>query len=200
MNKSELIDSIADRLGVGRAEASRHVEAFLDAIQRAVVAGEQVTITGFGKFARVERAARVGRNPQTGAAVNIKKSSAPKFTAGSEFKAYVNGTKKIAKAIATAATSTPAAAKATANVTRAVKAMAAKAPAKKAAKKAPAKKAAAKKAPAKKAAAKKAPAKKTAAKKAPAKKAVAKKAPAKKAAAKKAPAKKAAKKTAAKKK
>ena len=196
MNKSELIDSIADRLGVGRAEASRHVEAFLDTIQRTLVAGEQVTITGFGKFARVERAARVGRNPKTGAAVNIKKSSAPKFTAGSEFKAYVNGTKKIAKAIAAAATSTPAASRATAQVTKAVKAVAAKAPAKKAAKKAPAKKAAAKKV-AKKAPAKKAAAKKVA-KKAPAKKA-AKKAPAKKAA-KKAPAKKAAKKAPAKKK
>ena len=97
MNKTELIDSIADRMGVGRTEASKHVEAFLEVIQKAVVSGDSVTITGFGKFAKVERAARIGRNPQTGAAVKIKKSSAPKFTPGSEFKAYVNGTKKLGK-------------------------------------------------------------------------------------------------------
>ena len=97
MNKTELIDSIATGLGVGRTEASKHVEAFLETVTKAVVSGDAVTITGFGKFSKVERAARIGRNPQTGAAVKIKKSSAPKFTPGSEFKAVVNGTKKLAK-------------------------------------------------------------------------------------------------------
>ena len=178
MNKAELIDSIAGRLGDKRA-ASEAVEAVIDTITRTVAKGEKVAITGFGIFEKVERAARVARNPATGAKVKVKKTSVPKFRPGTQLKAVVSGALKLAPA----------------------KAAPAKAAAKKAA---PAKKAAAKKAaPAKKAAAKKAPAKKAAAKKAAparaAKKVTAKKAaPAKKAAAKKAPARKVAAKRAAK--
>src|SRR3954468_6885977 len=164
VNKADLIEAVTKRVGDKRT-ANAAVEAFIDAVTRAVATGERVAITGFGVFEKVDRAARTARNPATGATVQLKKTSVPKFRPGQGFKDVVSGAKKVA-----------AAAKA--------------APARATAKAAPAKKAAAKKAaPAKKAAAKKATAKKAPAKKAPAKRAPAKKAPAKKAPAKKAPAK-----------
>jgi DNA-binding protein HU-beta len=207
VNKAELIEAVTKRVGDKRT-ANAAVEAFIDAVTRAVATGERVAISGFGVFEKVDRAARTARNPATGATVKLKKTSVPKFRAGQGFKDVVSGAKKLAAAPAemamttgrsavAAATKAPAKRGATAKATPAKKSPAKKA----AAKKAPAKKAAAKKAPAKKAAAKKAPAKKAAAKRAPAKKSAAKRAPAKKSAAKKAaPARKtAAKKTAAKK-
>jgi len=159
VNKAELIDAVAIRLGRSKREVTDIVDAFIEETKRAVVRGEKVAVSGFGVFEAQARKARLGRNPRTGETVKIKATKLPKFRPGTEFKAVVSGAKKIVT----------------------------KAPAKKAA--APAKKAAAKKAPAKKAPAKKAVAKKAPAKKAPAKKAVAKKAPAKKAPAKKAAAK-----------
>ncbi|MCW2544720.1 MAG: transcriptional regulator, partial [Frankiales bacterium] len=176
MNKAELIEAIAARIGDKRT-ATAAVEAVVDAVTSAVAKGEKVAIAGFGVFEKVDRAARIARNPATGAPVKLKATSVPKFRAGQGFKDVVSGAKKLAPTVAKSVGGTVMAAK--------------KAAPKKAAKKAPAKKAAAKKAPAKKAPAKKAPAKKAPAKKAPAKKAPAKKAPAKKAPAKKAPAKKA---------
>jgi DNA-binding protein HU-beta len=175
VNKAELIDSIAARLGDNKKAASEAVEAVIDTITRTVAKGEKVAITGFGIFEKVERAARIARNPATGAQVKVKKTSVPKFRPGTQLKAVVSGAVKLA-APAKAAV---------------VKVAAKKVVAKKAA---PAKKAVAKKVVAKKAPAK-APAKKAVAKKAaPAKKAVAKKVVAKKAPAKKAPAKRVAKK------
>jgi len=159
VNKAELIDAVAIRLGRSKREVTDIVDAFIEETKRAVVRGEKVAVSGFGVFEAQARKARLGRNPRTGETVKIKATKLPKFRPGTEFKAVVSGAKKIVT----------------------------KAPAKKAA--APAKKAAAKKAPAKKAPAKKAVAKKAPAKKAPAKKAAAKKAPAKKAPAKKAAAK-----------
>ncbi|MEU8620969.1 HU family DNA-binding protein [Streptomyces sp. NPDC048623] len=221
MNKAQLVEAIADKLG-GRQQAAEAVDHVLDAIVRAVVSGDRVSVTGFGSFEKVDRPARYARNPQTGERVRVKKTSVPRFRAGQGFKDLVSGSKKLPKGGevsvkkapkgsltggAAAATVKKAAAK---KATTAKKAAAAKkaAPAKKtvakkttaAAKKTVAKKttAAAKKttAAAKKAApAKKttAAAKKTVAKKtAPAKKAVAKKAPAKKTTARKTTAKKAA--------
>ena len=175
MNKAELIETIATRLGDNKRTASEAVEAVIDTITRTVAKGEKVAITGFGIFEKVERAARTARNPATGASVKVKKTSVPKFRPGTHLKGVVSGaTKLAAPAKAVVAKVAPAAKKA-APVKRAV--------AKKAA---PVKKAVAKKAaPIKRAVAKKA---------APVKKAVAKKAPARKAAAKKAPAKRAAKK------
>ena len=176
MNKAELIDSIAARLGDNKKAAGEAVEAVIDTITRTVAKGEKVAITGFGIFEKVERAARIARNPATGARVKVKKTSVPKFRPGTQLKAVVSGAVKLA-------------APAKAAIVRA-------APAKAAAKKVAVKKAAAvkkvavkKAAPAKKVVAKKAPAKA-----APAKKVVAKKAPAKKAPAKKAPVKRPAKK------
>ena len=158
MNKAQLIDKLSVQLGSKKA-ATDAVDAVVDTITRSVAAGERVAITGFGVFEKVARPARVGRNPRTGAAVKIKKTTVPKFKAGQGFKDVVSGAKKLPKvavATARAATGTAAPAKKTATRTTAKKA----APAKKAAAK---KTATAKKAPAKKAPAKKTTAKKTAA-------------------------------------
>ncbi|MEE1839527.1 HU family DNA-binding protein [Streptomyces sp. NPDC007076] len=207
MNKAQLVEAIADKVG-GRQQAADAVDAVLDAIVRAVVAGDRVSVTGFGSFEKVDRPARYARNPQTGERVRVKKTSVPRFRAGQGFKDLVSGSKKLPKGGEVAVKKAPKGSLSGGPSTRTTtKAAAKKATAKKAtAKKATAKKAvtaakttAAKKTTAKKttAAAKKttaAAAKKTttAAKKTTtAKKAVASKtAPAKKATAKKAPAKK----------
>jgi DNA-binding protein HU-beta len=169
VNRADLIDQIRDRLGADKKTAESAVDAVLDTIQRAVAAGERVAITGFGVFEKVDRAARTGRNPRTGEAVKVKKTSVPKFRPGTQFKGVVSGAIKLGK-VADAATK--AAAKSSATTARSAaktasagprKAQAAaKSAAKKAAKAPAARKAPAKKAPAKKAAAKKAPAKKAA--------------------------------------
>ena len=127
MNKTELIEVVSHKLGDRRA-ASEAVEAVVDAITRAVAKGEKVGITGFGVFEKVERAARTARNPTTGAAVKLKKTSIPKFRPGQGFKDIVSGAKKVpagtsARAVtARAGSATRAAAKATASRSTAVKA------------------------------------------------------------------------------
>ncbi|MFF3744915.1 HU family DNA-binding protein [Streptomyces kronopolitis] len=212
MNKAQLVEAIADKLG-GRQNAADAVDAVLDAIVRSVVSGDRVSVTGFGSFEKVDRPARYARNPQTGERVRVKKTSVPRFRAGQGFKDLVSGSKKLPKGGEVSVKKAPkgsltggtaikkaAAKKATAKKAAAKKTTTAKKTAAKkttAAKKATAKKTTAKKTTAKKTAAKKA----TTAKKTTAKKATAKKtAPAKKATAKKAPAKKAtARKTTAKK-
>ena len=90
MNKSQLVDRIAQQIEGGRSNASKAVDAVFDAIQEAVAEGEKVTITGFGVFERVERAARTGRNPATGEPVHVAASVVPKFRPGSEFKSSVS--------------------------------------------------------------------------------------------------------------
>lgn len=94
MNKSELIEVVSERLG-DRRTASAAVEAVVDAITRSVAKGEKVGISGFGVFERVERAARTARNPTTGAAVKLKKTTVPKFRPGQGFKDIVSGAKKV---------------------------------------------------------------------------------------------------------
>jgi len=174
VNKADLIEAVASRVGADKKAASHAVEAVIDVITRAVAEGQKVAISGFGVFEKIERGARTARNPATGAIVKLKKTHVPKFRAGTQFKEVVSGAKKLAKAAPAAAKTTASAAKSTA--TKAAKATKKAAPAKKAAaKQAPAK------AAAKKTAAKKAAPAKTAAKKAPAKKAPAKKTAAKKA-------------------
>ncbi|MGC9440946.1 HU family DNA-binding protein [Streptomyces sp. WG5] len=210
MNKAQLVEAIADKLG-GRQQAADAVDAVLDALVRAVVSGDRVSVTGFGSFEKVDRPARYARNPQTGERVRVKKTSVPRFRAGQGFKDLVSGSKKLPKndiavkkapkgslsgpppTISKAAGKKAAAKKATGAAKKATGA------AKKttaAAKKTTAKKTAgaatAKKAPAKKSTAKTTTtAAKTTATKAPAKKATAKKAPAKKSTARKTTAKKA---------
>ncbi|MFD6027886.1 MULTISPECIES: HU family DNA-binding protein [Streptomyces] len=201
MNKAQLVEAIADKMG-GRQQAADAVDAVLDAIVRAVVAGDRVSVTGFGSFEKVDRPARYARNPQTGERVRVKKTSVPRFRAGQGFKDLVSGSKKlprggevsVKKAPKGSLTGGASATVKKAAAKKATKAAAKKTTAKKAApaKKttATAKKAAAKKAPAKKATGTTAAAKKTTAKKAPAKKVTAKKAPAKKSTARKTTAKK----------
>jgi len=190
VNKAQLVEAIADKMG-GRQQAADAVDAVLDAIVRAVVGGDRVSVTGFGSFEKVERPARYARNPQTGERVRVRKTSVPRFRAGQGFKDLVSGTKKLPRGGEVAVKKAPKGSLQVGAAATVKKAAAKKATAKKAA---PAKKVTAKKAaPAKKVTAKKTTAKKATAKKttAAAKKTTAKKTTAKKAAAKKAPAKKA---------
>ena len=139
MNKAELIDAVAARLGHSKRDVTAIVDAFIDDTKRAVAKGEKVAISGFGVFEAQARKARLGRNPRTGETVKIKATKLPKFRPGAEFKAVVSGAKKVAA---------PAAAKKAAPAKKAAAKKAApakKAAAKKVVKKAPAKKAAAKK-------------------------------------------------------
>ena len=92
MNKRDLIDAISGRLG-DKKSATEAVNAVLETIQSAVASGDKVAITGFGVFERSERPARTARNPATGATIEVPKSSVPKFRAGADFKALVNGDK-----------------------------------------------------------------------------------------------------------
>jgi DNA-binding protein HU-beta len=184
VNKAQLVEAIADKVG-GRQQAADAVDAVLDAIVRAVVNGDRVSVTGFGSFEKVERPARYARNPQTGERVRVKKTSVPRFRAGQGFKDLVSGTKKLPRGGEVAVKKAPKGSLSggvTAKATTKKAATAKKAAAKKAttAARTAAKKAttAAKKATAKKTTAKKTTAKKTTAKKAPAKRATAKKAPA----------------------
>lgn len=94
MNKTDLIDVVSDKLG-DRRTASLAVEAVVDAITRSVAKGEKVGISGFGVFEQVERAARTARNPTTGEAVRLKKTTIPKFRPGQGFKDIVSGAKKV---------------------------------------------------------------------------------------------------------
>jgi DNA-binding protein HU-beta len=162
VNKAQFIEALAARLGSDKKTATTSLDAVLDEIYAVVVKGEKLTLTGFGAFEKRDRAARIARNPATGASVRVKKTSVPAFRAGAEFKAITSGAKKIAKVPAKKAAP---AAKASAAKAPAAKAPVAKAPAKRvsarsvAAKPAPAAKASAAKAPAKKAPVKRAPAK-----------------------------------------
>ncbi len=91
MNKAELIDQVAEAAGLTKKQAGDAVDAVIGGIKNAVAAGDKVSLTGFGIFEKSERAARTGRNPQTGAPVQIAATSVPKFRAGAEFKKHVSG-------------------------------------------------------------------------------------------------------------
>ncbi len=90
MNKSDLITAIADASGLTKADAGRALDATTGAITGALASGDNVAITGFGSFLVRDRAARTGRNPQTGAAIQIKASKVPAFKAGKLLKESVN--------------------------------------------------------------------------------------------------------------
>lgn len=89
MNKSQLIEAAADKADLSKSDVAAAVDAVLDSIQEAVARGEKVSLTGFGTFERRERAARTGRNPQTGAEIKVPASRAPAFKAGKGFKEAV---------------------------------------------------------------------------------------------------------------
>ena len=89
MNKSELIDAIAEGSGLKKAEAEGALNAMLEAVKAAVASGDKVTIPGFGAWSQSQRSARQGRNPRTGEIVQIPASKGVKFSAGAKFKAAV---------------------------------------------------------------------------------------------------------------
>jgi DNA-binding protein HU-beta len=93
MNKRDLIDAISSRMG-DKKTAAEAVNAVLDTIQVTVARGDKVSITGFGVFEKQVRPARTARNPATGAAVKVPKTSVPKFRAGADFKAMVNAKRR----------------------------------------------------------------------------------------------------------
>jgi DNA-binding protein HU-beta len=142
MNRRDLVAALAERLDTDRRTADAHLQGFIDTVTETVSKGEPVVISGFAKFARVDRAARMGRNPQTGEAIRIKASRRARVTPLKAFKDAVLAGKTPAKK----APAKKTVAKKTAPVKRAT----------------PAKKVVAKKTVAKKTPAKKAPAKKTA--------------------------------------
>lgn len=90
MNKAELIDAIADKSGLSKADSGRALDAFVDAISAALKNNDQVTVVGFGTFLTRQRAARTGRNPQTGAEIQIAAANVPAFKPGKALKDAVN--------------------------------------------------------------------------------------------------------------
>jgi DNA-binding protein HU-beta len=90
MNKSELIDAIASDSGLTKADAGRALDSTVSSITSALKGGDSVQLIGFGTFQVKQRAARAGRNPQTGATIQIKASTVPSFKAGKSLKDAVN--------------------------------------------------------------------------------------------------------------
>ena len=84
MNKAELIDAIADSADLSKASAARALDSAIDSITKALKKGDRVTLVGFGTFSVAKRAARQGRNPQTGKPIKIKAKKVAKFKAGSK--------------------------------------------------------------------------------------------------------------------
>jgi DNA-binding protein HU-beta len=112
VNKAELIEALTMRLG-DKKTATTALETVLEEIQRTVARGGKISLAGFGVFEKRARAARTARNPRTGEAVKVKKTSVPAFRAGQGFKDVVTGTKKVAAPKKTAAKKSTAGAKKT---------------------------------------------------------------------------------------
>jgi DNA-binding protein HU-beta len=93
MNKSQLIEAVAADSGLSKTESTKAIESLLGTVTKTLKKGDEVIITGFGKFSVVKRAARQGVNPRTGERVKIKASKAPKFSAGATLKQAVSGKK-----------------------------------------------------------------------------------------------------------
>ena len=90
MNKGDLIESVAVSAGLSKADAGRAVDAIIGSVTNALKGGNQVSLVGFGTFTVKRRAARMGRNPRTGEAIQIKASNVPGFKAGKALKDAVN--------------------------------------------------------------------------------------------------------------
>ena len=91
MNKTELVAAVAEQADISKKDAEKVLKAFVDVVTDELVKGEKVQLVGFGTFEVSERAAREGRNPQTGETMEIKASKAPKFKAGKALKDVING-------------------------------------------------------------------------------------------------------------
>ncbi len=98
MNKSELVAKVADLAKFTKGDAAKAVDAFCDAIKKALASGDEVRLVGFGTFLVAKRAATEGRNPRTGDVIKIPASKQPKFRAGKELKDAVNSPSKAKKA------------------------------------------------------------------------------------------------------
>lgn len=94
MNRKELIETLANKTDSTKVDAERNIAALLDIITATLKKGDQISLVGFGTFEVRKRAARVGRNPKTGAELKIKASKVPAFKPGATLKATVNGVKK----------------------------------------------------------------------------------------------------------
>ncbi len=90
MNKQELISAMAGKANLSKKDAEAALNAFIEAVEGALAKGDKVQLVGFGGFEVRERAARTGRNPQTGAEMKIAAAKVPAFKAGSAFKALIN--------------------------------------------------------------------------------------------------------------
>ncbi|KJU84279.1 Histone-like bacterial DNA-binding protein [Candidatus Magnetobacterium bavaricum] len=90
MNKADLVDNISKSIGMTKGDVGKTVDAFISSVIDATKKGDKVSLVGFGSFSASERKERQGRNPQTGAAITIPASKAPKFTAGKAYKDMVN--------------------------------------------------------------------------------------------------------------
>jgi DNA-binding protein HU-beta len=90
VNKSELIDAIAESADLSKASATRALDAVIETVAGSLKAGDQVVLVGFGTFSVKDRAARTGRNPQTGAPIEIAAARIPSFKAGKALKDAVN--------------------------------------------------------------------------------------------------------------
>ena len=90
MNRQELVDSVAAKANISKKDADAALKGFMESVQDALKKGDKVALVGFGTFEVAERAARDGKNPQTGEIIKIKASKAPKFKAGKAFKDALN--------------------------------------------------------------------------------------------------------------
>lgn len=90
MNKSEIVDHIAEHAGISKAEADKALGAFTELVVSSLQRGQSVSLLGFGTFSVKERGARMGRNPSTGESIQIAASKAPGFKAGKTFKDALN--------------------------------------------------------------------------------------------------------------
>ena len=90
MNKSQLVDKISEGADLSKVAAGRALDSFIEAVGEALKTGDQVSLVGFGTFALRERASRTGRNPQTGATIEIAAAKIPAFKAGKALKDAVN--------------------------------------------------------------------------------------------------------------
>jgi DNA-binding protein HU-beta len=94
MNKTELVGAVAADSQLSAADSRKAIEALITVVGKTLKKGDEVAITGFGKFSVSKRAARTGRNPQTGATIKIKASKSPRFTAGATLKTIVANKRK----------------------------------------------------------------------------------------------------------
>jgi DNA-binding protein HU-beta len=90
MNKAELIDAMADSAGLSKADAKRALDAFVDSTTGALKKGDRISLVGFGSFSVSQRAARTGRNPQTGKEIQIAAKNVVRFKAGADLSGKVN--------------------------------------------------------------------------------------------------------------